>query len=63
MADDYEKKTKLGLEVMRVSEIMEDLQNENMTEEKFWGLMALNDEEGFDYGRDTLKDVVYEQRW
>lgn len=32
-----------------------------MTEEKFWGLMALNDEEGFDYGRDTLKDVIYEQ--
>lgn len=47
---------------MRVSEEMEDLQNENMTEETFWGLMALNDEEPFDYGRDYLKDVVYEQK-
>lgn len=31
-----------------------------MTEEKFWGLMALNDEPQFDYGRDILKDLIYE---
>jgi len=27
-----------------------------MNEEKFWGLMALDDEPQFDYGRDILKD-------
>lgn len=47
---------------MRVSNEMEDLQDEAMTEERFWGLMALNDEEGFDYGRDTLKDGPYETK-
>jgi hypothetical protein len=31
-----------------------------MTEEKFWGLLALNDEEVFDYGRDILKEGTYE---
>lgn len=28
MADDYEAKTKLGMEIMRISEVADDLQNE-----------------------------------
>ena len=33
-----------------------------MTEEKFWGMLALNEEEAFDYGRDILKDGIYETK-
>ena len=33
-----------------------------MTEERFWGMMALNDGPTIDYGRDTLKEETME-RW
>ena len=34
-----------------------------MTELKFWGFLALDDDDGgFDYGREILKDAVYETR-
>lgn len=40
---------------------MEELMEEEMTEEKFWGLLALDDDViGFDYGRDILKEGTYE---
>lgn len=60
--DDHLKSTKIRIGIMELSEQVEDLKNEGMTEEKFWGLMALNDDEAFDYGRDTIKDGVYESR-
>lgn len=61
--DDHIKKTKFRMEIMRLTEQVEDLREEEMNEDKFWGLMALNDDEAFDYGRDTLKDGIYEQRF
>ena len=39
---------------------IEYLENENVTEEKFWGMLALNEDDGFDYGRDVLKEGTYE---
>ena len=40
---------------------MENLQEEEMTEQKFWGALALDDDEpGFDYGRDILKEGTFE---
>lgn len=40
----------------KVSDDVGDLKEENMTPAKFWGLMALNDDGEFDYGRDKLKE-------
>lgn len=31
-----------------------------MTDSKFWGMLALQDDEAFDYGRDFLKEGTYE---
>lgn len=54
-------KIKLQIEMMGVTEEMENLIDEPMTEEKFWGMLALDDGEGaFDYHREILKEAVYE---
>ena len=39
---------------MEINEEIDDLNDQEMTEEKFWGMMADDDEEEFDYGRDVL---------
>lgn len=47
--------------MMDFTQEMEELMEEEMTEEKFWGLLALDDDViGFDYGRDILKEGTYE---
>jgi hypothetical protein len=47
--------------MMSITEKMEDLMEEAMTEEKFWGMAALDDDViAFDYGRDILKEGTYE---
>jgi len=47
--------------MMDVTEEMENLMEEAMTEEKFWGMLALDDDVvAFDYGRDILKEGTYE---
>ena len=54
-------KIKLQIEMMSVTETMENLIDEPMTEEKFWGMLALDDGEGaFDYQREILKENIYE---
>ena len=54
-------KIKLQIEMMGVTETMENLIDEPMTEEKFWGMLALDDGDGaFDYQREILKEAVYE---
>ena len=54
-------KIKLQIEMMGVTEQMENLIDEPMTEEKFWGMLALDDGDGaFDYQREILKEAVYE---
>ena len=45
-----------------VSGEIDDLKDELMTEERFWGMLAMNDSPAFDYGRDTLKEETIE-RW
>ena len=39
---------------------MEELIDEPMNEDRFWGMMALDDSEGVDYGRDNLKEGTFE---
>ena len=46
--------------MMDVKENMEDLMDEAMNEDKFWGMLALDDEPGVDYGRDILKEGTFE---
>lgn len=53
-------KDKVKLKMMEITDEMDNLRNENMTEAKFWGMLALNDEAAFDYGRDILKEGTYE---
>ena len=58
---DQRKKDKLKIKMMEVRGNMEDLLDEAMTEDKFWGMQALdNDIVAFDYGRDVLKDGIYD---
>eukprot|EP00356_Strombidium_inclinatum_P008769 CAMPEP_0170506874 /NCGR_PEP_ID=MMETSP0208-20121228/56641_1 /TAXON_ID=197538 /ORGANISM="Strombidium inclinatum, Strain S3" /LENGTH=248 /DNA_ID=CAMNT_0010788695 /DNA_START=2589 /DNA_END=3335 /DNA_ORIENTATION=- len=59
--DDKIKKDKVKLKMMSITDEMDDLREEEMTDQKFWGLLALDDEDDtFDYGRDVLKEGTYE---
>ena len=58
--DDKIKKDKVKIKMMEITDEMDALREENMTEQKFWGMLALDDDEEFDYGRDTLKEGTYE---
>lgn len=57
---DQANKRKLLVRTMEVKECMEDLMEEAMNEDKFWGMLALDDEPGIDYGRDILKEGTFE---
>ena len=57
-----ENKDKLGVRCLELRESIEEKMVEKMTEERFWGMMALNDGPTIDYGRDTLKEETME-RW
>lgn len=46
--------------IIDIRDEIEFLNKEEMTEEKFWGVLALNQSSAFDYGRDILKDGTYE---
>jgi disulfide oxidoreductase YuzD len=59
--DDQVSKDKLRIKMMDITEKMEDLMDEAMNDEKFWGMAALDDDVvAFDYGRDILKEGTYE---
>ena len=58
--DDQVSKDKVRFKMMEITEEIEALRSENMDEEKFWGMLALNDEVQFDYGRNILKEGTYE---
>ena len=53
-------KDKLRIKMMGFTEMMEDLLEEEMTDEKLWGMAGMDDDAGFDYGRDILKEGTYE---
>jgi hypothetical protein len=47
--------------MMGITDKMADLRDEKMDDAKFWGMLALADDDtAFDYGRDILKDGTYE---
>ena len=58
--DDQVSKDKVRFKMMEITDEIEALRNENMDEDKFWGMLALNDEVQFDYGRNILKEGTYE---
>ena len=44
-----------------MTEEMDELRDEAMDEDKFWGMLAADDDVvAFDYGRDILKENIYE---
>lgn len=49
--------------MMDVTDSIVALNDEVMDEGRFWGMLALNDDDDeFDYGRDVLKDVTYDTK-
>ena len=50
--DDQVSKDKVRFKMMEITEEIEALRSENMDEEKFWGMLALNDEKS-----DRLSEV------
>ena len=46
--------------MMHITDDMEALRQEEMTEQRFWGMQALDEDDAFDYGRDVLKEGTYE---
>ena len=49
------------MRMMEINNEIDDLNDEIMTDEKFWGLAGLGDEDDdFDYGRDVLREVTYD---
>ena len=49
--------------MMDVTDSVVALNDEIMDEARFWGMLALNDDDdAFDYGRDVLKDVTYDTK-
>lgn len=49
--------------MMDVTDSIVALNDEKMDEARFWGMLALNDDDdAFDYGRDILKDVTYDTK-
>jgi predicted nucleic acid-binding Zn-ribbon protein len=58
--DDQVSKDKVRFKMMEITDEIEALRSENMDEEKFWGMLALNDDVQFDYGRAILKEGTYE---
>lgn len=51
------------MRMMERADQIEDLDNEKMTDQKFWGLIGMDDgDDDFDYGRDFLKGESYESK-
>lgn len=48
------------MRMMELTEEIEHLDGEKMTEDKFWGLAALDEDEDFEYGRDFIKEGSYD---
>jgi membrane protein involved in colicin uptake len=54
-------KDKIKIKMMEITDKMQDLRDEKMDDQKFWGMLAMDDDDdAFDYGRDILKDGTYE---
>ena len=61
--DNQIDKSHVRLKMMDVTDSIVALNDEVMDEGRFWGMLALNDDDDeFDYGRDVLKDVTYDTK-
>ena len=58
--DEKKKKDKIKVHMIDIRDAIEYLHQEKMNEQKFWGLLSLNEDDAFDYGRDILKEGTYE---
>ena len=59
--ENIEKSRIINMKIMEIKEELEDLKNEKMSKEKFWGVGADDEDEDFDWGRDTLKEGNFEK--
>jgi hypothetical protein len=51
------------MKMMEITEEIDELNGEEMTEEKLWGANAQDDDDdAFDYGRDVIKEGSLETR-
>jgi hypothetical protein len=51
------------MKMMEITDEIDELNGEEMTEEKLWGANAMDDDEdAFDYGRDVIKEGSLENR-
>lgn len=55
-SDEVVKQRLIQFKVMQLQEEMDDLENEKMDEQKFWGLLMGDEDDEFDYGRDIVKE-------
>jgi hypothetical protein len=58
--DEKKKKDKIKVHMIDIRDHIEYLNQEKMNDQKFWGLLSLNEDDAFDYGRDILKEGTYE---
>lgn len=51
------------MKMMEINDEIDELNGEEMTEEKLWGGHAADDDDdAFDYGRDVIKEGSLEQK-
>jgi len=60
--DNQVDKSHVRLKMMDVTDSIVALKDEPMDEGRFWGMLALDDDDAFDYGRDILKEVIYDTK-
>jgi hypothetical protein len=58
-AQTNKKKDEKKAEMMQIREKLNELAEEKMTEDKFWGYV-MDDREDYEYGRDVLREGTYE---
>jgi len=55
--NDINKQRVIQMRMMERADQIDELDNEEMTESKFWGLIGMEaGDDDFDYGRDFLKE-------
>lgn len=50
------------MKIMELQDQIANMEEEKMTEQKFWGMAGINEDEEFDYGRDVVRDGSYDRQ-
>jgi hypothetical protein len=50
------------MKMMEINDEVDELNGEEVTEEKLWGGNAVDDDDAFDYGRDVIKEGTLESK-